>query len=156
MLQRGLSFVCAIYPNGGARHPSLTMTVLGHASRLALALVHTKPKDLVVDVRSSIGSGGRPMLAYAWDLYDWNVADESDAPSLELEIVPEEGETGVLVLPSSVRFSEGEVTWFFNVTATNWLGSVGWNTFQVCRACFYDLYYCVITESPQVVVDLVW
>lgn len=74
------------------------------------------------------------MMSYTWDLYEWTVEDETDASSTEFELIfAESGESdsGKLVLPSSIRSSQSRVTWYFNVTATNWLGSTGWGTFEV-------------------------
>lgn len=74
------------------------------------------------------------MLSYQWDLYDWMVQHSSDEPDAELDIVNEASASGgssELIIPATGRLSEMEVTWFFNVTAINWLGGVGWNEFEV-------------------------
>lgn len=89
-----------------------------------------------MDVSSSTGGGGRTMSSYQWDLYDWTVQHSSDEPDAELDDVIEASASGgssELTIPSSGRLSEMSVTWFFNVTATNWLGGVGWNAFEVSR-----------------------
>ena len=74
------------------------------------------------------------MLSYQWDLYDWMVQHSSDEPDAEWDIVNEASASGgssELIIPATGRLSEMEVTWFFNVTAINWLGGVGWNEFEV-------------------------
>lgn len=74
------------------------------------------------------------MVSYQWDLYDWTVQHSSDEPNAELDDVIEASASGgssELTIPALGRLSEREVTWFFNVTATNWLGGVGWNEFEV-------------------------
>lgn len=94
----------------------------------------THQQELVVDVSASTGGGGRFMDSYLWDLYDWSLQQDSDAPSAELQRVAEASASGgssKLVIPGEGRASELEVTWFFNVTATNWLGGVGWTSIQV-------------------------
>lgn len=87
-----------------------------------------------MDVSSSTGAGGRVMSSYQWELYNWTVATALDAPVTELEYVNQasglDGSSS-LILPAENRSSQEELTWFFNVTATNWLGGVGWNTFEV-------------------------
>lgn len=74
------------------------------------------------------------MESYQWDLYDWSTEQDSDAPSTELQHVAEasvNGGSSQLVVPAADRASVYELTWFFNVTATNWLGGVGWTSIQV-------------------------
>lgn len=74
------------------------------------------------------------MESYRWDLYDWSVQQASDAPSSEFQSVAEasvSGGSSKLTIPGPGRASELEVTWFFNITATNWLGGVGWTLIQV-------------------------
>lgn len=74
------------------------------------------------------------MSSYEWDLYDWTVEQSSDAPEAELDSVEKASAAGGwsnLTISSSSRSSEEEVTWFFNITARNWLGGVGWDTFEV-------------------------
>lgn len=74
------------------------------------------------------------MTSYQWDLYDWTVQHSSDEPSTELDDVTAASASGgssKLNISAAGRLSEMEVTWFFNVTATNWLGGVGWNAFEV-------------------------
>lgn len=91
-------------------------------------------QDLVVDVSASTGAGGRSMGSYEWNLYDWSVEQESDAPSTELQYVAEASASGgssKLTIPGAGRASEKELTWFLNVTATNWLGGVDWTSIQV-------------------------
>lgn len=88
----------------------------------------------MLDVSASTGGGGRLMDSYRWDLYDWSIQQASDAPSTELQDVAEasvSGGSSKLIIPGEGRASELEVTWFFNVTATNWLGGVGWTSIQV-------------------------
>ncbi|CAM9866176.1 unnamed protein product, partial [Pylaiella littoralis] len=96
------------------------------------ALAHCK--DLVLDVSASTGAGGRVMKSYLWELYDWSVEQASDAPSTELEYVAAasaSGKSSNLTIPAADRGSVNETTWFFNVTAMNWLGGVGWKSIEV-------------------------
>ena len=89
----------------------------------------------MLDVSASTGGGGRSMDSYQWDLYDWSIQQSSDAPSAELQDVAEAsafGGSSKLIIPAEGRASELELTWFFNVTATNWLGGVGWTSIEVC------------------------
>lgn len=74
------------------------------------------------------------MESYQWELYDWAVEQESDAPSAELDYVEEASAAGgssKLTIPGAGRESEKELTWYFSITATNWLGGVGWTSIQV-------------------------
>lgn len=87
-----------------------------------------------METKASVGSGGRPMVAYSWDLYNWTAHNHSDSPSVELDLLmvaSGEGALGSLVLPATIRSATSRMTWKFNVTATNWLGNIGWNTFEV-------------------------
>lgn len=88
----------------------------------------------MVDVSASTGAGGRTMSSYEWGLYKWTVEQASDTPVAELDYVDDASASGglsELIIPAENRTSEQEVTWFLNVTATNWLGGVGWDTFEV-------------------------
>lgn len=94
-------------------------------------LVH---QDLVLDVSASTGGGGRVMESYKWELYDWTVEQESDAPSAEFDYAEEASAAGgssKLTIPGAGRESENELTWYFNITATNWLGGIGWTSIEV-------------------------
>lgn len=74
------------------------------------------------------------MESYLWELYDWSVEQASDAPSTEFDYVnaaSASGGSSKLTILAADRASENELTWFFNVTATNWLGGVGWKSIQV-------------------------
>lgn len=96
--------------------------------------VKTTHQDLVLDVSASTGGGGRFMESYQWDLYNWSVQQDSDTPSTELQYVADasvSGGSSKLFIPGEGRASQLELTWFFNVTATNWLGGVGWTSIQV-------------------------
>ncbi|CAM9347803.1 unnamed protein product, partial [Scytosiphon promiscuus] len=96
------------------------------------ALAHCE--DLVLDVSASTGAGGRLMESYVWELYDWIIEKESDAPSAELEHVTAAsalGGSSKLTIPGADRASENALTWLFNITAINWLGGVGWKSFEV-------------------------
>ncbi|CBJ25633.1 conserved unknown protein [Ectocarpus siliculosus] len=96
------------------------------------ALAHCK--DLVLDVSASTGGGGRVMESYQWELYDWTVEQESDAPSAEFDYAEEASAAGgssKLTIPGAGRESENELTWYFNITATNWLGGTGWTSIEV-------------------------
>ncbi|CAM9463784.1 unnamed protein product, partial [Ectocarpus sp. 12 AP-2014] len=96
------------------------------------ALAHCK--DLVMDVSASTGGGGRVMESYQWELYDWTVEQESDAPSAEFDYAEEASAAGglsKLAIPGAGRESENELTWYFNITATNWLGGIGWTSIEV-------------------------
>ncbi|CAB1097917.1 unnamed protein product [Ectocarpus sp. CCAP 1310/34] len=96
------------------------------------ALAHCK--DLVLDVSASTGGGGRVMESYQWELYDWAVEQESDAPSAEFDYAEEASAAGgssKLTIPGAGRKSENELTWYFNITATNWLGGIGWTSVEV-------------------------
>ncbi len=91
-------------------------------------------QDLVLDVSASTGGGGRSMTSYLWDLYDWSVQQESDVPSAELDLAAAASASGgssKLTIPGADRASEKEVSWFFNVTAINWLGGIGWKSIEV-------------------------
>lgn len=88
----------------------------------------------MLDVSASSGAGGRFMVSYEWDLYGWIVEEPTDAPSAEYQYVAEasaSGGSGQLTIPGAGRASEKKVTWLFNVTATNWLGGIGWASIQV-------------------------
>lgn len=89
----------------------------------------------MLDVSASTGGGGREMDSYQWGLYDWSVQQASDAPSTELEYVANASASGgssKLTIPGAgQRASEMELTWFFNVTATNWLGGSSSTSIQV-------------------------
>lgn len=90
----------------------------------------------MLDVSASTGAGGRVMKSYEWDLYGWLVEQDSDAPSnsTEFQYVTEASASGgssKLTIPGDGRTSEKKLAWFFNVTATNWLGGVGWTSIQV-------------------------
>lgn len=88
----------------------------------------------MLDVSASTGAGGRVMKSYLWELYDWSVEQASDAPSTELEYVAAasaSGKSSNLTIPAADRGSVNETTWFFNVTAINWLGGVGWKSIEV-------------------------
>lgn len=100
-----------------------------------------------MDISASTGAGGRTMSSYQWDLYKWTVGQTSDTPVAELDYVDNASASGglsKLIIPAENRTSEREVTWFFNVTATNWLGGVGWKTFEVGGLIFYA---CVTPRS---------
>lgn len=74
------------------------------------------------------------MSSYQWDLYNWTVATGSDAPEMELSYMDEsfgQDRSSSITLPADIRSSQEEATWYFNVTAINWLGGIGWNTFEV-------------------------
>lgn len=91
-------------------------------------------QDLVLDVSASTGAGGRLMESYLWELHDWSVEQTSDSPSTELDYVAAasaSGRSSKLTIPGAGRASEKELTWFFNITATNWLGGVGWKSIEV-------------------------
>lgn len=69
-----------------------------------------------------------------WELYDWIVEEESDAPLAELEDVTAASTSGgssKLTIPGEGRESQNALTWFFNVTAINWLGGIGWTSVEV-------------------------
>lgn len=89
-----------------------------------------------MDMTASSGSGGRPMLSYTWELFDFTVEDESDTQFM-LEVIElvsmasGDGASGTLVLPHTSRQWQGRVSWRFNVSATNWQGATGWDSFQV-------------------------
>lgn len=83
---------------------------------------------------SSSGAGGREMFWYDWELYDWTFEQDSDEPIQELATVDAysaSGGSSELTIPAVDRASEKEVTWFFRITATNWLGGVGSSNFEV-------------------------
>lgn len=87
------------------------------------------------------------MTSYTWDLYEWTIKNEADWPSEEFELISAasgEGASGELVLPSFTRSSLDRVTWHFNVTATNWLGGTGWDTFEV------NIVRCAVTVPNTV------
>lgn len=95
-------------------------------------------QDLVIDVSASTGAGGRVMESYLWELYDWSIEQASDAPFTELTDVAAASASGgssKLTVPTAGRASQNELTWFFNVTATNWLGGVGWKSIEVGSNC---------------------
>jgi len=74
------------------------------------------------------------MTSYLWDLYSWSVEQESDVPSAELEFAAAASASGgvsKLTIPAADRASKKKVSWFFNVTAINWLGGVGWKSIEV-------------------------
>lgn len=76
------------------------------------------------------------MMSYTWELYNW-----TDEQGLG-DVIPEKaishaeaasalGGWSKLTIPAAGRVIRNEVKWFFNVTATNWLGGIGWQTFDV-------------------------
>lgn len=74
------------------------------------------------------------MESYLWELYDWTVEVESDAPSVEFEYAAAASESGgssTLTIPGIDRESENALTWYFNITAINWLGGIGWQSVEV-------------------------
>lgn len=100
-----------------------------------------------MDVSASTGAGGRVMQSYLWELYDWSVEQASDAPFTELTYVAAASASGgssKLTVPAAGRASQNELTWFFNVTATNWLGGVGWKSIEVgsdCNVCLRSWWF---------------
>lgn len=93
------------------------------------------------------------MKSYVWDLYDWSVQQESDVPSAESDLAAAASVSGglsKLTIPGADRASEKEVSWFFNVTAINWLGGVGWTSIEVMRVTPHFLFHFYSTphEAP--------
>lgn len=79
------------------------------------------------------------MKSYLWELYDWSVEQQSDTPSAELDFVAAAsagGGSSKLTIPGANRASEKKVAWYFNITATNWLGGVGWKPIEVGSMLF--------------------
>ncbi|CAM9276212.1 unnamed protein product, partial [Discosporangium mesarthrocarpum] len=113
--------------------------------KLALGVMYSSVaycENITVDASATTGSGGRDMVSFSWDLYDWTHSDEEESVAAELLwaqaasegtgssllFVPGGGDTGALGFVD--RASHG-ITLRFNVTATNWLGVSGWSTFEV-------------------------